>query len=822
MKIQVPPSGVREAKIAIIADCPIDEEITRGQAFPSNTRLGKTLSVLLQNVQINKNELYFTSIFKHMVPKGIGQYIKYSKKTNKFTITEAYKAYALELYEELGKVSANVFVPLGDASLYALTGQWGIIQRRGSIYKGVPDISGRKVIGTRHPEKTYKQYELSYSILADLARIKVQSEYPGINIPRINLIIKPTFQESLKYLALCMTKPQVGFDIETANGEVTMISVAYKDTEGISIPFIWQGFSHYSESEEAELWRQIGLLLQNNNIQKLTQNGTYDTTFLFDKYGIRCGNLGDTMIQHAILYPELKKDLGFITSTQTEVQYYKDEGKFIQGVSRATDKDMAGYNIKDSTVLITAFNRLEENLIRQGNQETCEYQTRLVPILSYMNTLGMRMDVKGLKEAKLKALVLRDECKAKILEMSGGVITNPNSHPQVKNYFYISCGIKPIRAKGSVTVDNPALQKISLMGYKIADVIIEYRHNDIYSNQFYGMILGDDGRFRNSTNPVGTKNGRLSSSSNFEGEGTNAQNMPTLLKRFVLADEGYLLYDFDLSQAENRIVAYIAPEPAMIEAFETGIDVHAKTASLIFDEAIEDIIKADKFDILCPFGNGKKTMRFWGKTSDHQFNYDMGPITYARKYGILPKDAKTLLALYHTAYPGVRRYHTWVRDDLSRNNLEMINPYGRHRKFLGRTGDQMNRQAYNFLPQSTVADKINREGLIFLYEDQDRFKHLELLNQVHDSIVVQIPISIPLHKHAEMIAHLRDSLEQEISWRGRKFIIPLDAKVGLNLAPYDKESNPKGMIEFEIGNDSSVMNISAGLTSAYQRLQNGA
>ena len=90
-------------------------------------------------------------------------------------------------------------------------------------------------------------------------------------------------------------------------------------------------------------------------------------------------------------------------------------------------------------------------------------------------------------------------------------------------------------------------------------------------------------------NPVGTKSGRLSSSKTIFGTGTNLQNQPAEMKGYMMADDGFVLYNMDLSQAENRVVAYIAPEPSMIQAFENGTDIHSQTAGLIFRKPVDEI-----------------------------------------------------------------------------------------------------------------------------------------------------------------------------------------------------------------------------------------
>jgi hypothetical protein len=100
---------------------------------------------------------------------------------------------------------------------------------------------------------------------------------------------------------------------------------------------------------------------------------------------------------------------------------------------------------------------------------------------------------------------------------------------------------------------------------------------------------------------------------------------------------------------------------------------------------------------------------------------------------------------------------------------------------MGRWGDELFKEAYSFIPQSTVADKLNRHGLVFLYQQQDMFKKVELLNQVHDSVVFQIPLSAGPAYAATALELLKANLEQPIKWRSAEFVIPADISVGTNL-----------------------------------------
>lgn len=811
MQITVPPSGIREAEIALIGEAGGSDEVRYGKPFVG--RAGKHLDALLSNAGINRSSLYLSNVLKFQPPNNDATiYIKYNSRSGLVIATRTFKEYEQELYKELKSIKANVLVAVGNIALYALTRKWQITKWRGSILKGITEIDGRKVIPIIHPAAALRNYEFNYRILADLRRIKEQSASPAIDLPQRKYIIKPSLDQSLQYLKLCSEHDLVSFDIEVSAGEVSCISFSYRDDEAISIPFIWGNKYYFTEQEEALVWSEIAKLLENPKIMKNTQNGVFDSEMLFAKYGIRVSETDDTMIQHAILYPDLPKGLDFITSVQTLEPYYKDDGKFRRGQSKASDVDYAIYNAKDSAVITEARPKLMHYLDRQGNRESYERQKKLLPILVYMQSRGIRMDVEGLKVAKRKALEKRDLAKEALLRVTEGIVTNPASIPQLRKYLFGVLGIPPIRSQGKITTDDPAMKKISLMGYEAADFVMLFRTNKTLASQFFGVVLGDDGRLRSSMNPVGTVNLRLSSSTHIiSGEGTNIQNQPHVMDQYMLADEGYLLYNVDLRQAESWVVAHIAPEPKMIEVLTTDRNIHRLTASTIFNKSPEEIEDDEKNP--CSFGNGKRTEYYWGKQSNHQFAYDFGAISFARKFGVAVKDAKFLIERYHSTYPGIRRMYKWVEEELRSNKLTLENCYGHRRKFMGRWDKSLWRKGYNFNPQSTVAIKINEEGLIYIYYNQDKFRHIELLNQIHDSIIFQIPLSIPLSVHAEYIALIRDSLETSLHWRGTEFSIPVDVEVGYNLG----NTQP-----IDVSNNISVSQITANLKDAHERLGDAA
>jgi hypothetical protein len=127
-----------------------------------------------------------------------------------------------------------------------------------------------------------------------------------------------------------------------------------------------------------------------------------------------------------------------------------------------------------------------------------------------------------------------------------------------------------------------------------------------------------------------------------------------------------------------------------------------------------------------------------------------------------------------------------------KKNRTVTNLLGRNRLFLGpiipsfpnvlaSACKDTYREAYAQLPQSTTADKINEQGVEFIYYNQHLFKPIELLTQIHDSIVFQIPLSIPWIEHAKMLTLIKNSLETPLKWHETEFATPCDLAIGKNM-----------------------------------------
>lgn len=182
-----------------------------------------------------------------------------------------------------------------------------------------------------------------------------------------------------------------------------------------------------------------------------------------------------------------------------------------------------------------------------------------------------------------------------------------------------------------------------------------------------------------------------------------------------------------------------------------------------------------------------------GKMFNHSGNYDVSYKTLALKTDTPESAIKPLLARYHQIYPEVQQlFQAQIINQLRSNNRVVTNLFGRRRKFMDRWGDDLFRDAFAFPAQSTIADIINRWGLIYLYNNPE-FREVQMTNQVHDAIKFRIPIRLGWERIAYLLNTLMSNLEQPLTWQGRSFVIPCDLDISrttyANKAKISREPN---------------------------------
>jgi len=165
--------------------------------------------------------------------------------------------------------------------------------------------------------------------------------------------------------------------------------------------------------------------------------------------------------------------------------------------------------------------------------------------------------------------------------------------------------------------------------------------------------------------------------------------------------------------------------------------------------------------------------------SNHALNYDIGAEKWALKLEVKVALAKELKEMYLDAYPGVTRYQDWIQAQLKQNRI-IINALGRSRKFYAKQDYKLAQAAFSHFAQSTIADLIIERAMLpchYIEETLEELRHIEINNQVHDSVMFQLNLGLPLDTQATALKKLSTNMERPISWKGKSFGIPTDLEI---------------------------------------------
>lgn len=577
-------------------------------------------------------------------------------------------------------------------------------------------------------------------------------------------------------------KKVVSIDIEATPKYITCFALAFENEDGdvevMSIPLMNNSGNYWTPEEEIQIWEGLAEILGDPDIPIIAQNAMFDVMFLLRTMGIKTDNLAfDTMLAQHICWTDLPKGLDFLTSVYTYYPYYKDEGKLTH---QAAIKDWGAYwqyNAKDAAYLIEIKEKLQNELETFGAVDDMDYTMALHKPLMEMEWRGILTEQGAIKEEKVRLNRKISALQHGLNKISGREL-NINSSKQMVAYFYGELQIKPYINKITKrpTCDAVALSRIArkrTKGSIEAIFISKIRKYYKLVSTYFSINVDADHRLRCSHKISGTETGRIATEKTFFGTGANLQNQPYAFKKYLVADPGCLLVEMDLAKAEAHCVAFLAQDANMIEAFESGIDVHVYNACNIFGLDLEEFYKLPKAK--------QKKLRDMGKRVVHASNYNMGPQTFSdslAKDGIFmsQRECKKHLDAYRRRFPGLARWHKSIDDEVSRTRM-LYNMFGRPKRFLGDLNPNTFRSAYAFKPQSTVAELLNK-GLIKVVNDPFYLTHdIQMLTTVHDSIVFQGPHS-ELPNLQQILTRTASHMHHEFTYKGRSFSIGVDATIG--------------------------------------------
>jgi len=763
--------GSKRSKIYIVGEAPGATEELEGKPFVGGA--GRLLNRLLMEAGMVRGECRIGNVMRvRPLKNDFSQF--YEEKTRKTPKAELLQGREY-LKKDIRECNPNVVMALGNEALRALTGEKGITNWRGSILFS-KDV-GCKIIPTIHPASLLRSWNNVPLVMFDFKRVREESKSSEYSIRTREFMLMPSFETVMKEIDRQQMSKRVSFDVETdEDGHITALALADSPWHALSIPFTQSNGSPYWVLEdEIAIWRRI------KGIGKIAQNAQFDIImFLTNPYHVDTKGLWmDTMCAHHTVYPEMAasetqatgkhrigggKSLGLLCSIYTRQPYYKHWGK------SGNDETFWKYNCMDAAVTYEIAEVLEKEMKEFGVFEFYnKFVHPLIPVLLKMQMRGVKIN-QGVREKAMKEYEDNTREMQKKLDGAVGYAVNVMSPKQLQTLLYDDLGLPPQYKKGSVrvTTNEEAINNLAKkFPSPVFDLILTIRGN----RKIIGTYLNDegkpDGRMRCSYVIGGTETGRLSSRESVFRTGTNLQNFPPgVCRRMLEADEGKVMIAADQSQAEARVVAYLAEENRMIDVFVNGEDIHQLTA---------DSLPFGFMPSGSAYENVPNPRRLFAKKHVHAFNYGEGELTFARRARIERKVAGMIRDKYFDKFPRIKAWHMKTQAMLGKSRT-MTTPMGRRRTFFGLWGEQLFREAYAFVPQATVAD-INNLALIRLGEE-------ECLLTTHDEIVVQCKDN---REDIEgTIARIREAFNIPILVNGRELLIPIELKIGKNWDEMEK------------------------------------
>lgn len=464
------------------------------------------------------------------------------------------------------------------------------------------------------------------------------------------------------------------------------------------------------------------------------------------------------------------------------------------------------YNGLDCAVTYEIRDELKRQLADEPDYVQLTYANALAkqaPVME-MSMRGFRVDEaarqKAIRELTTDLVFLNKNFDRLLAGAFDGLTLNWRSPLQLKNFFYGTLKLKPVRARNSkgeyaATTGRAALEKLSENFYAMVFCNYILAMRDLGKQiGFLKTEIDPDGRMRCSFNIAGTNTGRLASRMNEFGTGTNMQNVNRQLRYPFIADPRKVIINVDLEQADARNVGAIiwetfpdSPQRGdYLDACESG-DLHTRVCRM----AWPDIGWPDDPALWRGIADQKAyrdmSYRDLAKRLGHGTNYLGTPRTMARHTKTDVKLIEDFQDRYFAAFPLIKRWHEFTSEQLQSYGF-LVTLFGRRRFFFGRAAEDTTlREAIAYAPQSMTAEQIDR-GYTQLWR---KHKEVELLVQVHDSITFQVPLATAAERIPTYLETLRVPL---ILSGGREFCVPLDAKAGWNWGDveYNKNKQPVG------------------------------
>jgi DNA polymerase-1 len=546
-------------------------------------------------------------------------------------------------------------------------------------------------------------------------------------------------------------------DLETTSpypmwADLVGISLSCAPNQAFYIPL---GHRHPETPNQLPLpWvlQQLKPLLENMGVKKVGQNIKYEWIVLKD-YGIHLQGIdGDTMVASYLLNPtkhnhnlsQIAQE--YLDRSVTDFKEVTGSGMKAVTFDQIDLEKARDYSCEDADVTLQLSRLLFPRLEKEGFKDLFDrVEMPLVIVLSKMERNGVKIDLDLLQEYS-KEIETQLQQKVERIYGLAGEVFNINSSQQLGKILFDKLKLPVVKkTKTGYSTDVDVLTKLSLRHDLPLEILVYRNLNKLkstYVDALPKLVHPKTGRVHTSYNQTVTATGRLSSSD------PNLQNIPARaeegnrIRQAFIPEEGSSIVSADYSQIELRILAHLSQDGTLIKAFQDDEDIHARTASEVFEVPIESVTPR---------------MRREAKVINFGIIYGMSAYGLSQQLGTEPKIAQAYIDEYFKKYSGVQTYIEKSLEEARQKGYVMTLLH--RRRYLPdihsptvAIRQAAERMAINTPLQGTAADIIKVAMIRIQNQIEDFGVSIKMIMQVHDELVFEVPDQ-ELQKTIPMIQH---------------------------------------------------------------------
>lgn len=574
------------------------------------------------------------------------------------------------------------------------------------------------------------------------------------------------------FLQNLMKQKSVCFDTETTSinpleAELVGIAFSWEATKGFYVP-VPDG-----KENAQEILEQLRPFFESEDIEKIGQNLKYDIKVL-DKYNIKVqGKFFDTMLAHYLINPDMRHNMDVLSETYLNytpisiTELIGKKGKNQLSMREIPLEKQTEYAVEDADITYQLAQHFKPELAEAKTDGLfIDIEIPLLRVLADMELEGINLDIDFLKSLSDDLVNDIATLEQKIYEDAGEEF-NIGSPKQLGEILFDKMKLvdKPKKTKtGQYSTSEDVLSYLA-KDHEIIQNVLDYRGltklKSTYVDALPEQVEPSTGRVHTDYMQTVAATGRLSSNN------PNLQNIPIRTERgrqvrkaFIPRNEDYTLLAADYSQIELRIIAALSEEDTMIEAFKNGEDIHASTASKVFNVPIDQVTREQRSN---------------AKTVNFGIIYGVSAFGLSNQTDLSRSESKELIDTYYKTYPKLRNYMSELVD-FARENGYVQTVLGRRRYLKDINGSNAvvrgaaERNAVNAPIQGSAADII-KIAMINIHKrlEEGNYKSKMLL-QVHDELVFDI--------YKPELEELKILIKTEME-NAYKLAVPLEVELGL-------------------------------------------